>query len=134
MCSIENSAFQFTKPTLSAFDFEINEKFKGYPNQKIEFQTKISVTVQKNNYMPNAFVTIDFELGEKNDKCPFYIHAIEKAHFQWENNLDEETVKNLLNRNAPALLLSYLRPIVAQITSASMYGTYNIPFMNFTAN
>ena len=31
-----------------------------------------------------------------------------------------------------SLLLSYLRPIVAQVISASKYGTYNIPFVNFT--
>ena len=35
-------------------------------------------------------------------------------------------------KKAPSLLLSYLRPIVAQVTSASKYGTYNIPFVNFT--
>lgn len=41
-------------------------------------------------------------------------------------------IDRLLNQNAPSLLSSYLRPIVAQVTSASKYGTYNIPFVNFT--
>ena len=41
-------------------------------------------------------------------------------------------IDRLLNQNAPSLLLSYLRPIVAQVTSASKNGTYKIPFVNFT--
>ena len=41
-------------------------------------------------------------------------------------------VDKLLNQNAPSLLLSYIRPIVVQITAASPFPTYNIPFMNFT--
>ena len=32
----------------------------------------------------------------------------------------------------PTLLLSYLRPIVVQVTQASPWGAYNIPFMNFS--
>lgn len=47
---------------------------------------------------------------------------------KYPNNM----IDRLLNQNAPSLLLSYLRPIVAQVTSASKYGTYNIPFVNFT--
>lgn len=60
---------------------------------------------------------------ENNDDIPFYIKAIEGANFRWNDELDDNMIDRLLNQNAPSLLLSYLRPIVAQVTSASKYGT-----------
>ena len=60
---------------------------------------------------------------EKNDDIPCYIKAIEGANFRWNDELDDNMIDRLLNQNAPSLLLSYLRPIVAQVTSASKYGT-----------
>ena len=52
-----------------------------------------------------------------------FIKAIEGANFRWNDELDDNMIDRLLNQNAPSLLLSYLRPIVAQVTSASKYGT-----------
>ena len=48
---------------------------------------------------------------------------VEGANFRWNDELDDNMIDRLLNQNAPSLLLSYLRPIVAQVTSASKYGT-----------
>ena len=48
------------------------------------------------------------------------------------NDLDEQ-IDNLLRKNAPALLLSYARPLIASITNASKFPTYNIPFLDFSA-
>ena len=79
-------------------------------------------------------IFIFFELGEKNSQVPFYISAIEAAGFRWDDTLKDDMVNKLLNQNAPSLLLSYLRPIVTQITAASPFDAYNIPFMSFTNN
>ena len=54
------------------------------------------------------------------------------SDFKWED-LDDDTVEKLLNSNAPALLLSYMRPIVANLTNASNLPVYNLPFVNFKA-
>ena len=40
-------------------------------------------------------------------------------------------VNSMLNVNAPALLLGYMRPIVSSITNSSALPVYNIPFINF---
>lgn len=53
------------------------------------------------------------------------------ADFTWSKELPLDTVNELLSRNAPALLLGYVRPYVAQITEASPVGAVHIPFMNF---
>lgn len=52
------------------------------------------------------------------------------SDFKWED-LDEKTAESMLNLNAPALLLGYMRPIVANITNSSNFPAYNLPFINF---
>jgi len=126
------SAFQFTNPALSGLEFWINKNFNGEKDTKIQIRMNMSVKVAKKENLNEAIVELDVEIGEKNDDIPFYIKAIEGANFRWNDELDDNMIDKLLNQNAPSLLLSYLRPIVAQVTSASKYGTYNIPFVNFT--
>ena len=47
-------------------------------------------------------------------------------------NESEDSLSNIyLNQNAPAVLLGYLRPIVAMITAASPFSAYNLPLINF---
>ena len=45
--------------------------------------------------------------------------------------MDEKTRDVMLTKNAPALLLGYLRANVASMTAMTSYGAYNLPFMNF---
>ena len=56
------------------------------------------------------------------------------ARFLWDDVYDEETLQDLLSQNAPALLLGYARPIIANMTSVGPTSTYNLPFYNFTDN
>lgn len=126
------SAFQFTNPSLEKLEFEINDDFKVKKDEEIEFNINMSVNVNKNPNASEAYVELRFESGEKGENSPFYIYAIEAAYFKWDASLEDEFVDGLLNQNAPSLLLAYLRPIVAQVTMASPYDAYNIPFINFT--
>lgn len=82
-----------------------------------------------------ALVVLCVTIGEKTEEVPFYVYAEESANFRWKREAyDEDAIGRLLKQNAPALLLSYLRPIIANITVASPYSAYDIPFMNFREN
>ncbi len=70
------------------------------------------------------------ESNKDNENAPFKIIAKVAADFRWED-LDEEAVEAMLNLNAPALLLGYMRPIVANVTNSSAFPAYNLPFINF---
>lgn len=126
------SAFQFTNPSLIKLEFEINDGFDVKRDEEIEFNINMSVNVNKNPSANEAHVELIFASGEIGETAPFYICAIEAAHFRWDASLEDGFVDELLHQNAPSLLLAYLRPIVAQITMASPYDAYNIPFINFT--
>lgn len=53
------------------------------------------------------------------------------ALFTWED-FDEETVTMLLTKNAPATLLSYIRPLVTNILAGAGLNTYVLPLIDFT--
>ena len=126
------SAFQFKNPVLTELEFGINKDYFGQSNEEQQISVNMEVQVDRKNNVNEAEVSLKFRLGDKDNENPFYIFAIEKAEFRWENGLKDEAVEQLLNQNAPTLLISYLRPIIVQITAASPYDTFNIPFINFT--
>lgn len=125
------SAFQFTNPVLTGLELLLNSEFDAQKNSEIKIRINFSVNVEKEKQSNEAVVSLACEIGEQNENSPFWIKAEEQARFRWDEELENDLVDILLNQNAPSLLLAYLRPIVAQVTMASPYGAYNIPFMNF---
>ncbi len=77
-------------------------------------------------------------IGHEGNDVPFMITIAEQARFMWESNdefideNEEECIDRLLRQNAPALLIGYIRPIIASITSSSPFPTYNLPFIDLT--
>lgn len=128
---MKTSDFQFSTPLLSEFEFYINNEYDA-DGEEIDVSLKILVNKERVEER-EAVVELTVEIGEKDDSAPFYIKATEGALFKWKENAfnGEHDIDNLLDINAPALLVSYLRPIVSGITAASKYPSYNIPFINF---
>lgn len=127
------SSFQFTNPVLTTMKYCINENFKFSGELKVPIKFSIS-----NNYTSKSLsskVDLSVFIGEESDKYPYFISATMSSYFKWENGKYSEADLNfLLTQNAPALLLSYLRPVIANITNVSPYLAYNIPFFDFTQN
>lgn len=130
------SVFQFSNPMLLKLDFSVNQDFENNEEEKISLSLKLETQVAQENEDNNeAFVVLCVTVGEKTNEFPFYVYAEEAASFRWEKEAySEEALERLLKQNAPALLLSYLRPIIANITNSSPYTAYDIPFMNFKEN
>ena len=126
------SSFQFTNPVLTDLEIHLNEGFNEEDNEQVQIQMDISVQVSPKENRNEAIVSLTVEIGEQGNNVPFWIKATERADFLWDEDVSNVMRERLLSQNAPSLLLGYLRPIVAQITNASPYGAYNIPFINFT--
>lgn len=126
------SNFQFRNPVLTELKICLNEKFDDSQHNVTQTDIHFTVEIKKNEEHSNeAVVSLICEIGEKSSHAPYYIHATERAEFRWKDDM-EINVDTLLRRNAPTVLLSYLRPIIAQITAATPYDAFNIPFMDFT--
>lgn len=126
---MRTSNFQFSDPSLVEFIFKLNPEFEPDENGETAIKTEFNVRVHKEDNLKEAFVELEVKIGSEKSEVPFFIKAVEGAQFRWE--MDDGRIDSFLNINAPSLLLSYLRPLIAAITAASPYNAYNIPFMNF---
>ena len=123
------SLFQYNNPCITKLLYQENDGFILEKGKSIEISNTIDV-VQQRIDENSAVVKVNIVIGKKDTSVPFFAEIETVADFRWEvgiNNVDA-----LLSQNAPALLLSYSRPIIAMITNASHFPVYNIPFMNFT--
>ena len=127
---MKESNFQFRNPILKKINYHLNEDFDRDKFDKIDLKFQTNVIGKKSE--KQAIVKLRGEFGESNENFPFYIEIELEAPFKWTEDIPEDVAKNLLKRNAPALLLSYMRPIVAFITSQSGIVPYNIPYIDFT--
>ncbi len=134
MKAIEQSEFQFTNPLLMEMHFSINTEYLAkLDDDTLNTPLKMNVN-RKNAEEPDdntAFVLLSVDLGEDGADFPYHIAVTMGANFRWAPSLPRDMVESLLSRNAPALLLGYIRPYIAQITEASPVGAVHIPYMNF---
>ena len=128
---MQTSSFQFKKPVLIYSNFRLNAVPQN-PSSKSAFQLKVKIT-RCNLDTGTAVVVLDLSIGKKQKNSPFIYHGAMMAEFKW----DTETVSyavlgKMLSQNAPALILSYFRPIVSHITAEAGLEPYQIPFIDFT--
>lgn len=128
------SSFRFTKPVLTNLNYEFNEQFSPEHLEPEEISTSTRVSVKRlEEPESSAFVSLTIDLpAEKDNSFPFFISATMSARFEWDDTVTQETLEALLTKNAPALLLGYLRPWIAQVTGAGPMSAVHIPFMDFS--
>ena len=128
---MQKSNFQFKTPLLTNVDFTLSDDYNS-TETSINLKSEFSAQVYKDLEEKTAYERLDVILGDTTSGQPFYLKVTMEAEFTWEHDIAEDDLNKLLSQNAPSVLLSYARPIVANLTSSSPYPTYNIPFMNFT--
>ena len=128
---MKKSKFQFTDPELEKLEFDINEEYDVDKFDGIMMNSHTQVKLGDSN---EAYVALTLRIGSDEENQPFTILVKMSAKFSWEGDLEEKVVKSLLKSNAPAALLSYIRPIVSMMTMSSKYPALNIPFIDFTKN
>jgi preprotein translocase subunit SecB len=115
------------------FSYKINEGFSKEKEENINLDIHSEISVGPGTDENSSVVILKITIGSDDNSAPFYIYAEEGAAFRWDaEKINDSQSEKLLRQNAPALLLSYLRPTIAMITAASPFPSYNIPFMNFT--
>lgn len=90
----------------------------------------ISAADRNGLFLRVLYIQLELNANIEKEEVPFKLIAKVAADFRWED-LDDKAVDAMLRLNAPALLLGYMRPIVANITNSSAFPVYNLPFMDF---
>lgn len=128
---MKKSNFQMKTPYLEKIDFEINHGFvPGDEGLKINIEANVLVSEIDTN-SSNVKLIVDIFKSEDEINVPFRLSVVYTGDFEWEGYSEDE-LNILLTQNAPAVLMSYVRALVATITSNSEYPPLHIPLMNFT--
>lgn len=132
---MKQSQFKFSNPYLEAFKFIENEEFKEEDFKGLKVDNEV---IQKNISYDNnlgehsALVELFITIGSVDSDSPFYIKSKMVSEFTYKGAFEDiDEFNKYLKVNAPALLLSYSRPIISLVTSQTKFPTLNIPFMNF---
>lgn len=123
------SKFQFLNPYLKEVHFVVNQNFDP-TTEEVDMKNSFDIQVKKSENENRANVELGLETNVDNENAPFILKIKIASDFKWED-LDDKAVDSMLELNAPALLLGYMRPIVANITNSSNFPAYNLPFVNF---
>lgn len=127
---MKKSKLQFKNPRLKRLEFEINEDFNNENLVGLDLNVKTNIDRIENK----AIVSLRLNIFEKEniEDAPFFVEIEMSGEFRWPESIDEETLEVLLNSNAPAILLSYIRPYISTITSGAGYPALILPLMDFT--
>ena len=134
MEEIKESGFRIKIPKLKKLEYEFNESYEKKGSIKLNIQTETKILMKKSDAVVSLELQVFNRSAFDNGKIPFYIQVIMVSDFEWSDDIEEKTVRSLLENNAPAALLSYMRPYISGITSGSGYPPLIIPLLNFKTN
>ncbi|MCD6577996.1 protein-export chaperone SecB [bacterium] len=128
---MKDSEFQLLSQRLRRVDFEIN---KGFKNKSKGIRLKLfpEAEVHKDKKENKAIVIFKLKIFDKKEleKYPFFMNLEIEGVFSWSENVDN--IDEYLKINAPAVLMSYLRSIVTQLTVFAGYPPLILPLIDFT--
>lgn len=127
---IKESFFQLKQQRLLKVEYEINDNFDF---NKIKLNMDYSLDISKSEEKKEVQINMNLKIFNKEeiDTLPFYFDLIIQGLFTWNS---EDIDESLFKVNAPAILMSYLRPVVSQLTSFSGYPPLILPLINFVEN
>lgn len=125
---MKHSPFQFTNPKVKNIEFHVNDDFDKESFDGFNINNNIEKYIIEEGKI--AIVALETSIGVDQEGAPFYIKVKIVARFKGED-MSLDKFNQCLDTNAPAALLSYVRPIVANLTVQSGFPALNIPFMNF---
>ncbi len=125
------SNLQFSDPRVEKIDFRICQE------ETIEDNLPISIEVETatNPCVKEAMVSLTLIVGELNKdnevSTHFYFNGVIVADFKWNDEV--KAPENMLKISGGTVLLSYIRPILANLTMQAGLKPLNLPFINFTS-
>lgn len=127
---MKQSNLNFTDPVLTFLEFHPNTTMSSEESEGYSVENEFEIDVSRKENYNEAMVTLGLSIRGV-DATLFTLNAKMTSIFSWGNeDFTEEEINFLLTKNAPSLLLSYLRPIIATVTNASPYPVYNLPFVD----
>lgn len=129
---MKESKFHLHFQKLLQINYEVNSSF-SVNNLTLPLKINTEILTNKDEANRKAQVTLKLKIFNSVDisEVPFKLETINEGYFSWDEEFDGK-INVLLKVNAPAILLSYVRPLITQFTSFSNYPPLIIPLIDFT--
>ena len=135
---LKDSNFQIVGlPVITELNFQLNKEYEFNEGDTITLDMANNIEVLRRNDTDSkeARVTLELLLFLDSDfkDVPFNLKLSAEGHFVWDESLHEnhDQLDILLNQNAPAIIYSYLRPVVTSTTLNAGLPPLVIPLINF---
>lgn len=130
---------QFSNPTITKSFFKVNknfnqDEFKGFGELKLNLNKHFDDgSEEKNLSEGTVLLSLEIIIGDNNTAFPFMFEFEIESIFKW-NDFRGENISRFLEVNGAAILYSYSRSHISNITNSSRYPSFDLPFYNFTSN
>ncbi len=130
---MKKSQFFLLNQKLIDIKYLVNESF-SFPDNQIPLIINSNINLQLNESEKTAIIKLTLNVFDEKEisKYPFFLTMTNIGIFKWDENIDKKILDVLLKSNAPAILLSYLRPLVTQFTSFSNFPPLILPLIDFS--
>lgn len=125
---MKQSSFAFSKPIIENLTYFMKQDCDISKMVGQQFPIEVGTDVALMEAICEAEVKITLKIN--NDSFPYDITLVMSTKVKWEEDVSKEMVEGILNKNIPATLLSYARPIISLITSYSNYKQFDLPFLD----
>ncbi|WP_119318639.1 protein-export chaperone SecB [Companilactobacillus formosensis] len=125
---------QFDNPTVLKFDFQVNDDF-DFENDfdSADIGTLVEMPSEEEiDWNDDIPVYLTIFINQENDNVPYTITARIMTLFQVSELLPHSDALQLLQTDGASILLSYLRPMVSMMTSASGFPAMTLPILDFS--
>ena len=125
---MKKSNLQFKDPHIEQIDFRISSE----QNPDDDMPINIEIKPQINGNEANVKMILKVGNIDQDNKVTthFYFCGIISSDFIWNENIKDP--ESMLKISGGTVLLSYLRPILANLTMQAGLRPLNFPFINFT--
>lgn len=124
------------KPRIRKVSFETNNAFVFDKDIELDIDNNVTVLKACESEICEAQVILQLSVFKKAEleEVPFQVEIEIEGLFSWDQNTegDSTLLERALRQNAPAVLYSYIRPIVTNLTVEANMPPLVLPLMNFT--
>jgi len=120
-------ALSFKRYLVNSIDFKYNPEYTGgKANMDIDFGHSITV---RNKEAQVSIKCVLFRKAKKEEK-PFHLAVQMTGIFQFQTELQDEELNNILKQHAINILLPYLRALISNITVNAGLPPVILPLIN----
>lgn len=126
---MKQSNLQFSNPHIEKIDFKVNTNNPISNEMPISIEIEVAKNPKENKAVVKLILCVGKQIDE-NAVTAIYFKGDILAEFTWEENISNP--EKMLRISGGTVLLSYIRPILSNLTMQAGIKPLYLPFVNFT--